>query len=181
MSFSLTIKVDTDRFERALRTHMAELRAAFVRGLDRAAEIVEKAAKIKLTTNNSIGFGVLRASLGHRTDAERLLVTIGPGLFARPSSGGEEPRNYGIFVEEGRGPGRAPPAKALDLWIKRKLGVGDDDEVDRLAFLIGRKIAHSGTKPAPFLVPALKDSEPQIGPRIERELDRTIDQINARR
>lgn len=179
MTFTLNVRLNADRFERAFREHRDEMRRAFVRGLDRSAELIEKAAKINLTSNNSIAFGSLRASLGHKTDPDLLRVTIGPGLNNRP--GGADPRNYGFYVEEGRGPGRAPPKGALDLWIKRKLGVGDGEEIARLAFLIGRRIARSGTTPAPFLVPALKQSEPQIGPRIERELDRTIQRINARR
>jgi len=179
VSFTLALKVDVDRFQRLLTTHLQEIRSAFARGLDRAAEIVEGAAKINLTKHGSVAFGVLRASIGHRTVIDQLRVTIGPGLAARP--GGEDPRSYGYYVEHGRGPGKAPPPGALDLWVKRKLGVGDEEEVERLAFLIARKIARSGTTPAPFLVPALRDNEARIHARIDREIDREIERINSQR
>ena len=52
---------------------------------------------------------------------------------------------HGYYVEHGRRPGKAPPPDAIQLWVRRKLGINDDREVKSVAFLIGRAIAERGT------------------------------------
>lgn len=51
---------------------------------------------------------------------------------------------YAPIQEEGRKPGKRPPADALLLWVQRKLGAPDNAE--SVAFLIARKIGREGTK-----------------------------------
>ena len=55
------------------------------------------------------------------------------------------PLLYGIVVERGRQPGSQPPSSALELWVRRKLGVAED-EVEQVAYLVARAI---GRTPAP--------------------------------
>lgn len=51
---------------------------------------------------------------------------------------------YAPIQEEGRKPGKRPPADALLLWVTRKLGAPDNAE--SVAFLVARQIGRSGTK-----------------------------------
>ena len=75
-----------------------------------------------------------------------------------------EPAKYGLFVENGRDPGKAPPPGALNLWVKRKWNLAEKD-VPSAAFLLGRHIAEHGTKEQPFLRPAYYEEIPNL-PRI---------------
>jgi hypothetical protein len=61
-------------------------------------------------------------------------------------------RIYGVQYTEqlvfGRKPGKFPPIKAIEQWIKDKgiAGIGKQIKISSLAFLIARKIAQEGTK-----------------------------------
>ena len=60
---------------------------------------------------------------------------------------------YGLYVEKGRRPGKPPPVAAVEPWARRR-GANP--------FLVARAIGRRGTKPRPFLVPALTQSTPRI-------------------
>lgn len=60
---------------------------------------------------------------------------------------------YGLFVEKGRRPGKPPPVAAIAPWARRH-GVNP--------FLVARAIGRRGTKPRPFLVPALTQNTGRI-------------------
>lgn len=60
---------------------------------------------------------------------------------------------YGLYVEKGRRPGKPPPVAAIEPWARRR-GANP--------FLVARAIGRRGTKPRPFLVPALTQSTPRI-------------------
>jgi hypothetical protein len=52
---------------------------------------------------------------------------------------------HGLPVERGRNPGKQPPREAIELWVRRKLGISGDEEVQSAAFLIARAIGRRGT------------------------------------
>lgn len=178
----MQLRINTNRPEvqRAFERWPAEMRAALVRGLRRGAEIVEKDAKLRLTQNKSVAFGLLRASIGSVVDEAKLTAAVGPGLNAKATGAATgDPANYGYYVEFGRAPGKPPPPQALSLWVKRKLGVGGDDEIERVSVFIARKIAREGTIAKPFLGPAGTENAGAILARIDKELDVTIQRLNA--
>ena len=53
--------------------------------------------------------------------------------------------DYIYFLEYGRGSGKFPPVTAMRDWVRTKLGVTEPKEVNRIAYLVGRKIATEGT------------------------------------
>lgn len=59
---------------------------------------------------------------------------------------------YGGAVEFGRRPGKMPPVAPLERWAAVKLGQPG------AGFVIARKIGRVGTRPQPFLEPALRDN-----------------------
>jgi len=51
-----------------------------------------------------------------------------------------------VFVDKGRKPGKFPPPKAIERWIKAKPVGFEGIKISSLAYLIGRKIAKDGIK-----------------------------------
>ncbi len=51
---------------------------------------------------------------------------------------------YAMPVESGSRP-HFPPIAPLQLWVRRKLGIGDEKEARSVAFLIARAISRRGT------------------------------------
>ncbi len=90
----------------------------------------------------SSGGGGLRGSvhLEFRGVPAQRSAVVGSALF------------YAPIVEEGRRPGRRPPARpgsALHLWVRRKLGVGGEAAA-RVTFLVARKVGRVGS-PGAFM------------------------------
>lgn len=61
--------------------------------------------------------------------------------------------SHGRFVEFGRRPGKQPPIKEIEGWAKRH-GIP--------AYLVARKIGQKGTKPQPFMQPAVTENNNEI-------------------
>lgn len=55
-----------------------------------------------------------------------------------------DPVAYAMPVESGSRP-HFPPVGPLQLWVRRKLGIGDEREARSVAFLIARAISRRGT------------------------------------
>jgi len=62
----------------------------------------------------------------------------------------------GRALEYGGGAGNWPPVSELRKWVRRKLGVQDESEVDSTAYLVGRKIFQQGVEPQPHIRPAIR-------------------------
>jgi hypothetical protein len=52
---------------------------------------------------------------------------------------------HGYWVEHGRKPGKMPPQDAIELWVRRKLGISNDRDVQSVAYLVRRAIGARGT------------------------------------
>lgn len=87
---------------------------------------------------------------------------------------------YGEPVERGRRAGRMPPVDAIEIWVRRVLGV-TGDESRGIAFVIARNIGQFGTEGAFMfeegfetgLNPVMKLWE-DLPPRAVRKIDRKI-------
>jgi hypothetical protein len=80
----------------------------------------------------------------------------------------QSPLPYGLPVEEGRSSGKWPPIDAIELWVRRKLGL-QGSEARSVAFLIARAIGQGTTrgimrkgKGARMFRDGMKESEPMI-------------------
>lgn len=96
-------------------------------------------------------------------------VTIGPSVL------------HGIFVALGTKPHFPPigPTSGLRRWVRLKLGVSDE-ELDSVTFLVGRKIARSGTQANDYHIRG-KDQAMGDVRRVWREAIRRIAVRMARR
>lgn len=75
--------------------------------------------------------------------------------------------DYAEFVDKGRLPGRMPPTKPIERWLKAK-GIGDSKKQKGIAFAIARKIGRFGIKPTPFIGPVLDKISRDLTQEIER-------------
>lgn len=83
---------------------------------------------------------------------------------------------YSGIIEEGRRPGaRQPPVKAIEPWVRRRLGVSGD-EVRSVAFAVARAIGIKGTK-GKFI---LKKNEPEIARILTAEVELSLQKELAR-
>jgi hypothetical protein len=66
---------------------------------------------------------------------------------------------YGVYVERGRRPGKAPPLAAVSGWARRH-GVSP--------YVVARAIGRRGVRAAPFLIPAYEKNRARIIDLFER-------------
>ena len=72
-----------------------------------------------------------------------------------------------IFIELGTKP-HMPPSEALQPWVKAVMGIRDPKELERVAFLVARKIAREGTEPQRPMAKAVEAVEGQVVAIFER-------------
>lgn len=70
--------------------------------------------------------------------------------------------NYAAAYEFGRKGGENVSQKNIYQWYRKKTGENDEKKLKSIAYLITRKIKLFGTKPKPFLYPAMRDSENEM-------------------
>lgn len=88
------------------------------------------------------------------------------------------PTSYGMVVELGRTPGKAaPPSSALELWVRRKLGV-PENRVKSVAFLVARKIGKRGTKAVKMFSSSFEESRGTINALFNRASDRVVARLS---
>lgn len=96
--------------------------------------------------------------------------------------------NYASSVEFGRRAGRMPPVDIIKEWVRkkgladtytasgnrRKRGADFEASIKGIAFLIARKIARVGTKPRPFLFPALRKNEDKVIAELKKAIKKAL-------
>lgn len=76
-----------------------------------------------------------------------------------------------LFVELGTRP-HMPPVAAMVPWVKAVLGISEPKEVQRVAYLVARKIAREGTPAQRPMGRAVDDHEGQVLAMYERAAGR---------
>ena len=121
----------------------------------------------------------------------------GPVLYVGIKGGMKDPAIYAMVVEYGRRAGaKAPPSRALEGWVKRRLkpkaklnkrrkitrktmsksarglesGRAKDAAIKSVAFLVARSIGKKGIKPKPYMRPAFAKHKDKILPRYQAAL-----------
>lgn len=86
------------------------------------------------------------------------------------------PSAYGMPVELGRRPGKQPPSSALELWVRRKLGV-PENRVKSVAFLVARKIGRKGTTAVRMFAQAVNDGRSTVNALFDRAAGRIASEL----
>jgi phage gpG-like protein len=142
-----------DELRRKLRSEVAGPPAH--RFLQRSADAVQREAK-KLTPFDTAR---LKTSITTEVDSRTPVPQ-----YARIGTNVK----YGLYVHEGRKPGKYPPAAPIAAWIKRK-------RLNIPTFTVQRAIARKGIAPKPFLKDGLEAAIPSIQrnvPTLARELEK---------
>lgn len=126
--------------------------------LERSAITIENRAK----TMTPVDTGRLRASITHTLDpsAAPLWAKVGTNVSGGMSAAGVARKGYGLYVHEGRKPGKMPPVSALVDWARRHGNIPP--------FLLARAIGRRGIKAKPFLRTALQQSIAEINANFSR-------------
>ena len=144
------------------------LRRAVERGLERATALLERAvvaaAQSPFGARSGAPLGELARSVTREVVSDAHSGhAVGRVFLGAPAD------QYGIFVEVGTRPHFPPPA-AIEGWVRRRLGVTNDRQAREIAFLIGRKIARTGT-PGRFLFEqALEENVDRVVRILEEEI-----------
>lgn len=126
---------------------------ASMKGLQAVGLEIIAEAKLNLKRNRTTNTGALSASGKVQKDD----TGVDAGFFSQNSSEG-----YAAVVEYGRGPtkttvpGPIPVRDVIKAWAHRKLGIPYGKDLDKAAYFIARKIHRRGTRPQPFLGPAVE-------------------------
>jgi len=177
MKANITV-IGIDRVNVNLKAKSKEVYLAAYKGLATAAMKILADAKMTLKNNGSIATGQLRDS----GVVERGDNYIDVDFKAEHASA----------VEFGRRAGSTPPVgdmvKGLQAWVMKK-GLADTftdsgnrrarnnnfyERVRSIAFLIARSIGKKGTKPKPYLYPALRKNEPYIRRSVEEAIKKVL-------
>lgn len=87
------------------------------------------------------------------------------------------PVAYGMPVELGRRPGKQPPSSALELWVRRKLGV-PENRVKSVAFLVARKIGRKGTNAVQMFAKSFEEGKAAILGYFDRAAGRVTAELS---
>lgn len=114
---------------------------------------------------------------------EASFVPTKPILRGQVLSGNvSTPLAYGLPIERGRTPGKKmPPVDAIELWVRRKLGVTEDSR--GVAFVIARKIAKFGFRKKQgyrMVEQAFEDGSPQAIKLFNAATEKAVDKIEKR-
>lgn len=136
-------------------------------GLDEASSLYTR--EVKEATPVGVT-GLLRQSITHERRDE------GNELAARTFS----PLNYAAAVELGTRP-HYPPIEPLQDWVRKKLDVTDEEDVQRIARLIQFKIGRKGTRSRDMFGATLGRLTPQLAEIVRRAHARLIDRLSEGR
>lgn len=82
---------------------------------------------------------------------------------------------HGIYVELGTGPrDKWPKIEPLKDWVKQKFALGTEEEIDRAAFLVARKIKAHGTPARRMFQTAFEANRERIEQRFGLAVDRIL-------
>lgn len=128
--------VDPDDFEKALRQAVGRIQrhaeAAAAEACNHAMQVAVELTDDLGLTNNAVG--------GYKS-----------AWYAKKIRNGAEYGNtapYAGVLEHGRRPGATPPPiEPIRAWVRKKLKVHDEGEIDRIAEAVVWKIHKLGTRP----------------------------------
>lgn len=200
MGFSATISFPQGDPRQKLDALKRKMYDGLIDGVTEVCDLILARAVQNLTASGRIDRGTLRAS-GNRSISGKPTSVEGTVRFSaayaqwveRGRHGRKsDPPGLAKFPEGSRFAAQAawPPVSVIRQWVERhartlapsgrtksgRARKAKRQDIDSLAFLIGRKIAERGIKPSPFLIPAVDEILPRaqtiIAARVKERLGR---------
>ncbi|MBO9493854.1 HK97 gp10 family phage protein [Thalassotalea sp. G20_0] len=143
----LDITLDDDQLQKAVQKAPGALRHRLKAAVSRGAAELSRDARGFAPK----AFTTLTNSIRSRVDGE-LSRIVGPNV------------DYGVYVENGAGPGGAPSLQSVLDWVRVKRITPNNPQHDEqdLAFMIRRSIARKGTEPQKYMEPAVDAKRDRI-------------------
>jgi hypothetical protein len=111
----------------------------------------------RLTNQGHIDTGALRDSLAF------IITKTTDGVKITFSA-----KNYAVYVDKGRKPGKFPPRLSIENWVKRKLKITEPSKLKQVTFLVRRKIALKGIAPSNFFSTTVSRKQPALAKEIAK-------------
>jgi hypothetical protein len=86
--------------------------------------------------------------------------------------------HYAEWVENGTRP-HFPPPESLVEWVRVKLGIQDEDEIERVTYAVANKIARYGTGADFSWAETAEYGEPEVERLMLQGIDRALDRLGA--
>ena len=150
----IKVSVDTS-LAAAIRQLPAVLDTHIKAGLMAAGTMLAGEMKRNVLGNDSMDNSNLVNSFGV-FDTGALSVQVRSGVV------------HGTYVDQGVGPGGAPPKKVIEAWLRKR---GMDES---LSFPIARSIYRRGIRPKPFVQPAIESKQVAVQARVDRAVRNAI-------
>jgi phage gpG-like protein len=169
----IVLGIEKRKVELMLRKGPKEFRKGAVNALRSASVKVVKTAQANLTSARYgkpvSTTGNLRASITFKIKSGILETVI--GSFST---------TYAHAVHEGRRAGKAPPSRALELWVKMKGLAKSPSDIKRVAFAIAQKQKKEEVPAKPFLDDAWEARKGEILVDFVRRIDDVARKLNRR-
>ena len=150
MADGLSIDIDTSEIA-ALLKKFPQFEAIIFNEMETAMMSSMAVLEAEIAGQTPVNTGALAGSINHDVDGQngQLIGTVGTAI------------SYGEPVEFGRAAGKWPPIDAIELWVRRKLGIGGN-EARSVAFLVARKIGQQGTDGAAMFEKGFDAGKPSV-------------------
>ena len=149
---------DRQKFRKQVKQYAKQVNLSTQQALDKVALDILTGSKRILDGNRTTDRGLLKNSI-------TIQKTPLGGRRIGTNTG------YGFYVEFGRQPGKMPPVRFIEGWVRRKLGL-KGKESKGVAFMIAKGIAQRGTKAQPFLRPSFERERKRLVLEIRKHLAR---------
>ena len=152
---------------RQLEATPAVLDKYLIPALDRAAEVVRRAAQAEAGRKTQTA---VNANAIHVEPTSKYERTIATGT------------DYAVYLHGGRAPGKFPnmrPDSPFTQWVRQRFKIGDARQLDRSVYLIGRAIKQRGIPAFPFMDVAEEQTRDQASELLANAVLAAVEEINA--
>lgn len=185
MGYNGSLQIDgLNRVCKQLQRAQKEIVDEAFKELQAGAQDIVNEGKENLRKNGNNTTGLLRASGKVQKVGN---FSLDAGFFDKSNRA----RGYSYYLEFGRRSGRMPPPDEIEAWLKKKhsrsnkslnaiqaasvfSGKSMEQLTRQAAWAIAKGIAKKGTRPHPFLKPAIKANERKILKRMRTALQRKM-------
>ena len=173
--FTIELK-GLDELTRSLDEMQKRMPMSYEKGLKRFCQLCVNSIKKNLAKKvnpewGSIGIDKGAGLMGSIKYEITKALTSGLMAFVNGEIYSDVP--YAEFVEMGTRP-HMPPVEKLYLWVRRKLKINDEKQIESVAYAIAKTIAKYGTKAKPYFRPGIEENIPKFESVMKQAFDEDL-------